>query len=312
MKCLAVNSQLQTSFRTCVIAQIVCGPLLLFLMVLVCWYVCFQRQDLAWNTFLFFLSFYVSIDVVFEVRVLGNSATSLVLAYAMLFAAACMFILTELMNARARRKAREGVSDDEKKYEERWGALQKDEHEKPELLILNSLDKEHLPGQLNSNPKNNLMVFNEALKQTRSAEVLQDCKDIDVLYNRAESINDAFQSLVSILLETGLPALLHHGSLSSSLLKKALAAHFDEVDIDKILQHLESFDRIENSGQSTKKSDGSTKLAEHDSPDVHLPGQIYSNDAVVNIRSDSAAHGAKLWVRRGPVKLPARAIAKVS
>jgi hypothetical protein len=198
VKCSAMGSQLQTSFRACAIAQIICGPLLLFCMVLVCWYVCFQRQDLAWNTFLYLCFIYVATDIVFEVRVLGNSAASPVLSYAMLFGVICLFVLTELMNKRAHRKARDGVSEDEKMYQDRWNALREDEHEKPALLILNS--------QSNSNSKLNLKAFDDALKSAGSVEVLQDCNDIDALYARAEFINDAFQSLVLVLLETGLSA----------------------------------------------------------------------------------------------------------
>ena len=52
------------------------------------------------------------------------------------------------MNARSQRKARDGVSEDEEKYQERWDALCKKEHEKPKLSILNSLEEEHQPEQL--------------------------------------------------------------------------------------------------------------------------------------------------------------------
>ncbi len=356
-KCSAVGSQLQTSFFTCAVAQILCGPALLFLMVLVCWYVCFQHQNLAWNTFLILVSIYVTIDIVFEARVLGNSASSLVTALVIVFGAVCTFFLTEWMNARARRKALDSVSKDEARYEEAWDKLREKENEKLELSILNSLTEKRQPGQLNFNTKINLKTFDEALQQslmnldTSSVEVLQDCKDIDVLYARAEFINDAFQSLVSILLETGLPAARQNSSSNMSPLKKALAAFFAEVDIEKILQQLKHFDRNETAGPRiprTKEGDVVTvspqAAVQHSEPMIQappLPGQ--TTDAVVNIGNDVGAHedGNKIasqqtsqdnvsvkaavqstdgeaktlpnvWVRRGPVKLPARAIAKVS
>jgi hypothetical protein len=375
VKCSAVGSQLQTSFRACAIAQIMCGPLLLFCIVLVCWYVCFQRQDLAWNTFLFFVSIFVATDIVFEVRVLGNSAASLVLSYAMLFGVVCLFLLTELMNARAQRKARDAVSDDKKMYQKSWDALREDKYEKLELLILNS--------QLNSNSKINLKAFDEALKSAGSVEVLQDCKDIDVLYARAEFINDAFQSLVSVLLETGLPAkpaaetkaaveanAAAKAELSSeakaaaeakaasniSRLKKDLQEYFAEVDIEEILQNLkiqyettlnhskahnldETEEQLSGQPMDTEQNDQPGKEWYHFSRfhfkrcfKVVPVEQAHADDTRVDIRSNSAVHGFQdqnetarqlnkkgdehdnvpaVLVRRGPVKLPARAIAKV-
>jgi len=356
-RCSSVGIQLQTSFRTCAVAQIVCGPLLLVFIILLNFYQALQRQNLAWNTFLFSCVLYLVTEVVFEVSVLGSSASSPVSNYVILFFVACIFALTELMNALARHKASEKVANDQEMYQASWDALLKRKSVFKEEILTEEKQLDHLTVDF-------LNFLSEELKSAGSVEVLQDCKDIDVLYARAEFINDAFQSLVSILLETGLSCVHRHGSSNTTPLKKELELFFAEDDIDKILKlkHLKPRDANQKASQHTKEDDGSGKAMERKSEQISqgqlLPGQPFnSNDSYVTIESNAEAKNLNktapqhttegngsaqaamhsgdaktdgehnrtdgdaaksnttaptVLLRRGPVKLPARAIAKVS
>jgi elongation factor P--beta-lysine ligase len=85
------------------------------------------------------------------------------------------------MNKRAQWKARASVAEDEKMYQEIWKLVEKEE--KPCKTALNAFCSSELTCKA-------------------SDELLQDCSDIDILYSQAEFMNDAFQSLVSGLIET--------------------------------------------------------------------------------------------------------------
>jgi hypothetical protein len=329
-----------------------CGPFLLIFLVLLNFYQSLQRQDLAWSTALFSCFLYLVTEVVFEVSVLGYgySGSGPVTNYVILLGVGCVFALTEWMNHRARQKAREDVADDEEMYQARWAALLKTSDEEDQCVQLNNLTK----------------TLGEELKSAISVDVLQDCKDIDVLYARAEFINDAFQSLVSILIETGLSAVRHYDSSKPSPLRKDLETFFVEKDVDKILEHMKHHYQNGTAIQNIKEEDVSVKAAvqisEQKGQNPQLPGQPFNSDAVaVNIEGNAAAHGAQdrvqhikesdvsskaalqpsdarldsatkrsdgeaekstttapavlvraVLMRQGPVKLPARAIAKVS
>jgi hypothetical protein len=318
-----------------------------FFIVLVNSYQSLQRQDLAWNTFLFSVVLYLTIEIIFAVVVIGNSASSLLPSYVLLFGAVCVFVLTEWMNARARHRALEKVANDEKTYEGCWNEVRKSKDEEAQLKELNDT---------------NLKPISKKLEKTCSVDVLQDCQDIDVLYARAEFINDAFQSLVSILLETELPAVCDGDSLKSSLFKKELGALFAEDDVGKVIKRMQAHsDNTAVLEQKSFKGSAAAQPNEQTSQSPPLPGQPYGEVAVdiegstakrgtqdrngttfqetvtsgdgpaaANVQSDAkldSDHVQKIQgadneppppppppvkVRRGPVKLPSRAIAKVS
>jgi hypothetical protein len=207
-KCFAARSQLQTSFQTCVVAQIVCGPGLNFLLIILNFYQALNRQDLAWDTYLFSVALYQIVAVIFEVGVLGGLLSSQGIYYIILFGTSVIFITTNAMNRIARFKARESVAKDEGIYEKIWETVDNEE----------STCKEALNDFCSST-----FTFET------SEELLQDCTDIDVLYSQAEFINDAFQSLVSGLLET---------SVDKATPKNSFAALFSANDIETIFQNL--------------------------------------------------------------------------
>jgi hypothetical protein len=183
------------------------------------------------------------------------------------------------------------------------------------------------------------------------------------LYARAEFINDAFQSLVSILLETEFSAVRDGDSLKSSLFKKELGALFAEDDVGKVIKRIQAHSDKAAVLQQNSFFKGSCNSAaaqpnEQTSQSPQLPGQTYGDVAVdmegttasrgtqdrngttsqepvtsgdgpaaTNVQSDAkpvSDHVQRIQdannklppppvsVRRGPVKLPSRAIAKVS
>jgi hypothetical protein len=206
MKCSSVGSQLQTSFRTCAVAEIMRGPCLTCLLILLNLYQALKRQDLAWTTYLFSVALSIVTSIAFEIGVLGYSVLTQT-NFIILFGVACIFSFTELMYRRARDDAIEAVSKDEAMYNELWTKLESSEG--TELIKMNESTQELLSEFGNSSLKEVKLnwftkTLGKVLNSARSVEVLQDCKDIDVLYARAEFINDAFQSLVSVLLESSL------------------------------------------------------------------------------------------------------------
>jgi len=251
------------------------------------------------------------------------------------------------MNLWAQFKAKQTVSKDESMYEHRWTELvESDNRDK-----LNELTTT-LCTELEKNQRVRLNCSTK--KSAGSVEVLQDCKDIDVLYARAEFINDAFQSLVSILLETGLSAkpaaeakavaegkpaaegtaaadsrVDNLGSSITSLLKKDLKTLFSEEDAEEILRNLEPCYQkilkqlwpptgVKSTNQLTESASAATQSQAPQSPSqVDEPNKTAPHTAVT-VKSDTVGHDAQhetdptVSVRRGPVKLPARAIAKVS
>jgi hypothetical protein len=317
-RCLNVGSQLQTSFRSCAIAQIMCGPLLLLCMMLLMLYQSLRRQDLAWNTALLCLIFYLVTEVAFELRVLGFSYSDSgpVTNYVIVSFLACIIALTESMNGLARRRARKSVAKDEKMYQDRWKALLKT---KDEEFQLKQLTKNHLDPM-----SQDLEKF---LLSSGSVQLLQDCKDIDVLYARAEFINEAFQSLVSILLESSPSAVEakltseekaaveahasseakptsdsgvdHHGCANISAMKKELKAFFADDDVEEILKNLSHYEEIfkhlkphngvETSCQHAKEGDMSVKTIvqqQQQQQQQHLPGYIEQDDQPVKTAHD--------------------------
>jgi len=122
-RCSSVGSQLQTSFRTCAVAQIMCGPSLNCFLILLNFYQALNRQDLAWTTYLLSVALYEIIALIFEISVLGYSVSSQGTYFVVLFGVVFIFVVTELMNHRARRRARKGVAKDEVMYQTRWKEL---------------------------------------------------------------------------------------------------------------------------------------------------------------------------------------------
>ncbi len=305
-RCSNVGSQLQTSFRTCAIAQILSGPMLMIFNMSLLFYMALQRQDLVWPTFFFYCATVLIAQVIIDVCVLGYSvsASSVITNYVILFFLALVFIYTEWINHRARRKARQIVEKDEIKYQASWKALCESPKEHHELKQLET----------------KLKLFGHVLESSSTVDVLQDCKDIDVLYARAEFINDAFQSLVSLMVEQ------HENHASSIQELILLSLEEDHQIIDQISQ------RKEHTQKNSQRYDiqqhmHSTTMSSH----VPLPNLIHqfnigaacnqSIETAVNMREitrgyahqqcDEAVEVATS-LRRGPVKLPSRAIAKVS
>lgn len=207
-RCSAERSQLQTSFQTCAVAQIIIGPGLNCFLIILNFYQALNRQDLAWNTYLFSVALYQIVAIMFEVSVLGGLLSNQGPSFTVLFGMLVIFLTTEAMNNRARWKARASVAEDEKMYQEIWELVEKEE--KPCKTALN----EFCSSEFTCNA---------------SDELLQDCSDIDILYSQAEFMNDAFQSLVSGLVET---------SVDKSTPKHSFAVLFPVKDIEAISQNL--------------------------------------------------------------------------
>jgi hypothetical protein len=311
-RCATVGSQLQTSFRTCAVLQILCGPFLLFFFVLLNFYHALHRQDLVWSSWLCSSALYLVTEVVFQVSVLGYSASSPVTNYVILVGVACIFTFTEWMCVRARGNLFAMISYDKQLYDYAWNELCRSEEEVHQLHELDAI--------LNS--------LQSMLKFTGSGDVHQDCRDIDVLYARAEFINDAFQSLVPILFETWRSSVHECGSSKTEPME--LEAFFAKEFLDDIKAMLQPkhHDDKKTAGQHTKDGECSAKAAvlpsEQMSQSTHIPGQTYNtnDDVAVNIENNALVHEVQdrnetkksgtVLARRGPVKLPSRAIAKVS
>ena len=233
------------------------------------------------------------------------------LNYVILFFVVLVFIFTEWMNHRARRKARQIVANDEIQYQAKWKTLCK--IQEPGL---DKLEK-------------TLKSFDHALESVIAVDVLQDCKDIDVLYARAEFINDAFQSLVSLLVEQH-----ENPSKRASSIQELVFVSLDEDHqmIDQISQrtkHKQKSSQKDDLQQHILNDDGhSSAHPSHVSSsnstfhqEYPIPASTQSMETAVDMReiapavarqlSDKAADVATS-LRRGPVKLPSRAIAKVS
>jgi hypothetical protein len=190
------------------VAQIVCGPGLNCLLIILNFYQALNRQDLAWNTYLFSVALYQIVAVIFEVCVLGGLLSSQGIHYIILFGISVIFITTEAMNRRARLKALESVAGDEKIYQKIWETFS--EEERTDNKTLNEF-------------------CSSTFTYEASDDLLQDCTDIDMLYAQAEFINDAFQSLVSGLLKT---------SVDKATPEHSFAALFPASDIETIFQNL--------------------------------------------------------------------------
>jgi hypothetical protein len=130
---------------------------------------------------------YLATDALFQLFVLGEVVSNVISNFILLAAVFATSMLTEFMNLRAKKKALRIVEDDKEKYEAKWKTIL-------------SKDSQCI-GDLATDLTN---YFGHAVESESSTtvSVFQDCKDIDELYSRAEFINDAFQSLVSDLLES--------------------------------------------------------------------------------------------------------------
>jgi len=243
------------------------------------------------------------------------------------------------MNLRAKKKALRIVEDDKEKYEAKWKTIL-------------SKDSQCI-GDLATDLTN---YFGHAVESESSTtiSVFQDCKDIDELYSRAEFINDAFQSLVSGLLEslqgaecTKQPQYSKCIDLKAFRPSKDLMQLFSQIDRDQLFGEQEEAealtetlnqteDRIQNQS-STVDSNSISQTSDHLVLEVgppHVPEQdarlvvdvltgaveymhtpVNVPDSIVEVSEPKSSVHAddtpSVLVRRGPVKLPSRAIAKV-
>ena len=270
------------------------------------------------------VALYEIIALVFEIGVLGYSVSSQGTYIVILFGVVFIFVCTESMNYRARRKARQIVADDEIEYQKRWQKLCAVSNNQLELL------------------ETKLQTFGHVFESGSSIEVLQDCEDIDVLYAHAEFINAAFQSLVSLLVEehenpkqraSSIQELIllspnddnHHimdrfSQPNESVIKssKGTEEHV-AVDISACARNSQTAHESETSSTMLPPPPPQLML---NLPTIHhqvtqetstLPNSIELDSLPANT-TGSYAHAntpAAPSTRRGPVKLPSRAIAKV-
>ncbi len=337
-RCSAAARQLATSFDTCAVAQICCGPLLLVILLFFNFCQALWRQDLAWSTFLGSCAVYLATDALFQLFVLGEVVSNVSINFILLAAVFATSMLTEFMNLRAKKKALRIVEDDKKKYDAKWKSI----------LSKESQSIRDLATDLTN-------YFGHAVESESSAtlSVLQDCKDIDEMYSRAEFINDAFQSLVSGLLEFLQGAECTKQPQYSKCIffkefgpSKDLLQLFSQIDRDQLFGEQEdagltktlnqTLDRIQNQS-STTDSNSISQTSHHLVLEVkpsHEPKQdemlvvdvftgaveghltpVHVPDSIVEVSEPKSSVHAddtpSVLVRRGPVKLPSRAIAKV-
>ena len=125
--------------------------------------------------------------------------------------------------------------------------------------------------------------------------MLQDCADIDVLYAQAEFINDAFQSLVSNLVDIEFSSSNCSSQLSASHLKTTLRACFVEEGFEAIWHHMTPHDLHKTAIQHANGGDCSPEhsVFQHSeqmtnvASEMQLPGRSYqTTHTVVRIESE--------------------------